>query len=513
MKVKIRGLVFVGFAAAVFAQSAMADANDAKTVTSKLYVDSKIVATDATNNNATTIASNSPDDKAPSALNVYKFVKGEVAGAAITIQGDNTYIQATEGSGNDAGTWTVEAKEGVATTAAQLTGPIANGVAGAFTGTDGNKLVSATAVKALIDGESANGTTTLSDATTGGSTNATVPTSKNVVDYAEKKANKATAIVTSGTGQNNTSDTAYPTTKAVYDFVTTQGGNFQPKAPTTDGTSLYLGHNTVDGTTNTADWKKLEAAAAANSQSTTDYVTIMENNGVYQVNIPAAQIATTAALTGATATNDAGLVTAGSIRQTILQAGSTAGGTIDTTTGAVDTTVPTTKNVYEFVTTYGGNTYQPKVSTAGSVQVGYLGTGEGATAGWKTVQNSAYVRLIDTETSGVMSLELDTNKIADAGSTIAGSTSATTGGGDDLASAWAVKDYVSSLLNGNVLPAPGTDCDSTAITSSNDKACALVLAYWTANDSPTGQAGVGLKWVPMAQTVSSGPSSQPSSGE
>ena len=44
MKVKIRGLVFAGFAAAVFAQSAMAAQTDDNTVTSKTYVDTKFQA-------------------------------------------------------------------------------------------------------------------------------------------------------------------------------------------------------------------------------------------------------------------------------------------------------------------------------------------------------------------------------------------------------------------------------------------------------------------------------------
>jgi len=68
MKVKIRGLVFAGFAAAVFAQSAMAVDTDDKTVTSKTYVDSKIEASDGT---ATTIGPSSPENKAPSSKNVY----------------------------------------------------------------------------------------------------------------------------------------------------------------------------------------------------------------------------------------------------------------------------------------------------------------------------------------------------------------------------------------------------------------------------------------------------------
>ena len=89
MKIKIRGLVFVGFAAAVFAQSALAEITaDDKTVTSKTYVDSKV---EATVNNATTITAGSPDDKAPSSLNVYKFVEGRIVSSGGGVDGNETY--------------------------------------------------------------------------------------------------------------------------------------------------------------------------------------------------------------------------------------------------------------------------------------------------------------------------------------------------------------------------------------------------------------------------------------
>ena len=88
MKVKIRGLVFAGFAAAVFAQSASAEITDSdKTVTSKTYVDSKI---EGTSNNATTITSTSSDTNAPSLLNVYKFVENQIVSSGGGIDGDPT---------------------------------------------------------------------------------------------------------------------------------------------------------------------------------------------------------------------------------------------------------------------------------------------------------------------------------------------------------------------------------------------------------------------------------------
>ena len=87
MKLKIRGLVFVGFAAAVFAQSALAVSDSDKTVTSKTYVDSKI---EGTVDNATTITAGSPDDKAPSSLNVYKFVENQIVSSGGGIDGDVT---------------------------------------------------------------------------------------------------------------------------------------------------------------------------------------------------------------------------------------------------------------------------------------------------------------------------------------------------------------------------------------------------------------------------------------
>lgn len=109
MKVKIRGLVFAGFAAAVFAQSASAEiTNDDKTVTSKTYVDTNfqnIVQKDKATGAgttaspyATTINANSSNDTYPTSQNVYKFVTDQMDDLAevAAIKGDDTYLNVTE---------------------------------------------------------------------------------------------------------------------------------------------------------------------------------------------------------------------------------------------------------------------------------------------------------------------------------------------------------------------------------------------------------------------------------
>ena len=100
MKVKIRGLVFAGFAAAVFAQSALAITDDDKTVTSKTYVDTNfqnIVQKDKATGEgttaspyATTINANSSNDTYPTSQNVYKFVEGKIVSTGGGIDGDVT---------------------------------------------------------------------------------------------------------------------------------------------------------------------------------------------------------------------------------------------------------------------------------------------------------------------------------------------------------------------------------------------------------------------------------------
>ncbi len=97
MRTKIRGLVFVGFAATVFAQSALAVSADDKTVTSKTYVDTnfqnlteKDPTTGTAPNDVTSIDDESTNNEYPTSRNVYKFVKSELieAGATGNITGN-----------------------------------------------------------------------------------------------------------------------------------------------------------------------------------------------------------------------------------------------------------------------------------------------------------------------------------------------------------------------------------------------------------------------------------------
>ena len=351
MKVKIRGLVFVGFAAAVFAQSAMADnTTDAKTVTSKLYVDTTfqtkeniVTTTEAGANNFDWTS----ETTYPSVA-LLNQVKSQVTG--INVNGDETYITVADGTGNDAGKFTVSPKLTPATANGDITGTLTD-TSGDTIGTK-HKLVTAGAVKSLID-------TGLSDATNA-EDDTTMPTSLAVVSYAEKKANKVTAIVTDSTNANYniTSDTAYPTTKAVYDFVTTQGGAFQPKVTDT-GDNLKVGY-LGSGTGATPTWKTIKGASSGTG-STTDYVTINQDgtSGVYEVNLDGAQLAaaatgllnansTTGVVTALTSGEQVKLVEAQAVEGLIAYE-SNVGTTTITNADSGNGKVPTVKNVYDFV--------------------------------------------------------------------------------------------------------------------------------------------------------------------
>lgn len=446
MKLKVKGLVFVGFAAAVFAQSALAADGDNKIVTSKQYVDDKFQTLEKiTTTSELTVAGNvtqemvnahwASNEEYPS-MAVLKDVKDAVT--SINVTGDD-YINVTNNNG--ARTVSLDTAD-LATDSAAITSDSAAG--------DGHpaaqsKLVTASAVNA----------------------------------YAEAKANKLDGDANNNNtiASHTTDSTAYPSAKAVYDFV---NGNYQAKANT--GDTMYVGHNGA--------WRALETATT-DSQAATDYVTLKwdSTNSVYQVNLDSGHIAATSALTGATPTNDSGLVTAGSIRSTILQAGSTTGGTISSaatleTGNNSDETVPTTKNVYEFVTNYASGTYQPK-TTGTTVKVGYDGN-------WRELTvDSTYMNL-DTTSGAAITLA----NVGHAGTDISGATAASAQSGTDkIASAYAVQAYVQSLLNGNNIPAPTGDCAS--IASDADGGCALVLAYYAAEG--TTPAGVRLKWTKMSQ--------------
>lgn len=475
MKVRVKGLVFVGFAAAIFAQSAMADNNaDAKTVTSKLYVDQKVETTTGTGTTndpyVSTITANNAnaDTKAPSIRNVYEFVTKTV-GSVDVVSGDDYVDVDVPESGANAGKFVVSIENDMLTSTAA-------GIRAATSGTGA-------ANQDALD----------------------LPTVGAVKAYAEDKENKATAIVTgTGTGHNYDSDVAYPTTKAVYDYA-------QQKV--LDNSNLYVGSKGA--------WGQL-SSATSNGATSNDYVTIKEtgtDTGVYKVNIAADSIASDSAAI-------------------------TTGGTINTGTEAQQNAakgkLATAKAVYDFVSTYGGNTYQPKVGGAGSVDstsgkskvmVGYsTRTGSSGSyeysSTWQPLSGDDYITVgLDASDNPEVKLGnfaasndlYGTNNTNDAklvragivrgitlqasGDGTQGSPYATTITGsnqnDKFPSAQNVFEYVQSQTGGNVIPTMSADCRAAINGTTPNNHCALVASWDATLNNNTG--GIVLEWTVIAQ--------------
>ena len=472
MKLKVKGLVFVGFAAAVFAQSALAedtaqDLVDKKTVASKYYVDH----TFQTLNNITTVAEVTADSTLWTGETIYpsmavlKSVKDTVD--SIGVQGDD-YINVT----NNNGTRTVSLDTAdLATDSTDITDTTA-----ASTGHPGaqSKLVTAGAVNAYAEATA------------------------NKLPY---NTNDSTETITA----NSDNNTKFPTAQNVYEFVTgaidTAGEGYQRKLnATTESTALYIGKydSTLNSGAGDSTWKQLQAQGASTLPGTTEnYVTITESGGVYSIGLASAMVGVDKA---DITSNTKKLMTGQGVNDYMTDlVWTTTDGTI-VSAQTRDDIVPTVKNVYDFVTGYATGNYQPKVADgdAGKVMIGYNTATPGTNPGDPTTYSSNWRQLtvdstymnLDTTTGAAITLA----NVGHAGTDISGATAASAQSGTDkIASAYAVQEYVQSLLNGNVLPAAGEDCQAGAngITSSNGKACALVLAY---HDN-----GVGLKWIPMAQ--------------
>ncbi|MBQ6027375.1 MAG: hypothetical protein IJL21_02380 [Alphaproteobacteria bacterium] len=466
MKVKIRGLVFVGFAAAVFAQSAFADdATDKKTVTSKYYVDH----TFQTLENITT-ASEAQGEGAWDSDTTYPSmaaVKSKFNDINVTVANNSNatdYLDVTE---TPDGTFTLNLDNAPAMAATDLTGTLSNGVATAPTGNNLKKLVTVGAVNALVDGESTAGTTTINE----NSTNGTVPTSKNVYDYVEGKVGNAA---------------------------------YQRKLTADDTGTLYIGQYDANASgTDKSTWKELSVANASGQNpalASTNYVAKTVSGNVYTVNLDAAQIADSIATDASQK-----LVTENAVYD-LVDRESTAG---TSTIGSQSTTlVPTSKNVYDFVTTYAADNYQPIIDTAraNKIMIGYntATTNGGNTtysSDWKELvgdyvyQNSTDVGYIqvDVNPEATGQVEVRLQNVGHAGSVISSATSSdVTNGTDKLASAYAVQQYVSTMMGGLEIP-PMSDACTTAIALNNGHYCALVAGY-DATD------GVKLEWTVMAPT-------------
>lgn len=439
MKVKVRGLVFVGFAAAVFAQSAFATITpvvaEKKIVTSKYYVDSKfqekedkVKLTGTQTIGDITSDQWASNDLYPS-MNVLKGVKDKVNGISV-VEAAGGYVDVSQSG--DTYTLNVDSDKIDSTGAAiQASGT-----------TDNGKLVTAGAVKAILD-------TDLTDST---NTATTVPTAAAVVTYAEAASNKATAIVTDSTANNYNaaSDDAYPTTAAVYNFVTSQGSaNYQRKLGSGEA-GLYVGAYDAN---NANTWKAIQGASTTGTGAATDYVTINETSsgsGVYEINLDSAQIASSIAASSGSSTKLA-------------------------TEGAV----------YNFVTTG----YQPINDTA-TVQVSYNG-------GWSALTDggSDYIDVARNSTSGNTEVTL-TNLTAATTDFVAhiANDSANAATRAKLAKSGDVYDFVMAQTGGLAIPEMPDGCDTVA---EDGGYCALVYGLTSGTAGQSG-ATYGLQWTVMA---------------
>ena len=440
MKVKVRGLVFVGFAAAVFAQSAFAtitpNTADKKIVTSKYYVDSNFQ--DKSDRVTSTPAANSDDwtstAKYPS-MAVLKGVKDAVA--AVGVVGDG-YVDVDVGAAGTAN----EGKFVVTLDPNDITNSVTS------TNTSSTKLVTEGAVANYAEDKTNKAT---SITTTNASSTTEYTSVAAVTGYAEKLDNKATSISDDPDTGNHQSGDKYPTTKAVYDFVTATAGEYQPKVTDT-GDNLKVGY-LGSGTGATPTWKTIRGASTGNG-AVTNYVTIKEGvdgdsepNGVYTVNLDAAQIASSISNNSGSSTKLA-------------------------TEGAV-------------------YTYAQPVAGSG-IKVGNNGA-------WDNLAvNATYLTLDNTTTPGTALIGV--NAATDSAAISGAATSSDTGA-SSLTTAYAVNAYVQGLLHGNEIPAMPTGCGTVAATGGY---CALVYGLISGTAGQEG-ATYGLQWTVMApDTMSAG---------
>lgn len=456
MKVKIKGLVFVGFAAAVFASSAMAAGENI--VTSKHYVDNKF----QTLENITT-ASEAQVEGAWNSDATYPSmaaVQSKFNDINVTVASSSNATDYLDVNESPDGTFTLNLDNAPATAATDLTGAV-NGETGLLTAPTGDnlkKLVTAGAVNALIEAETVANTHTITGAA---AENGTVPTTKNVYDF-----------VTSA--------------------ISTAGQDYQRKlGPSESG--LYVGAYNAD---NDETWQALETVSS-NSQANTDYVTIKaDTNGVYQINLDAAQVGTAGTDVTASSTK---LATGKAVYEYVQSnITTTSEGTIaDNTTD--DVNVPTIANVYNFVTNYASGAYQVK-NTENDIMVGYGND-------WRKVVPSAttaaspnsYVTMQAVTENNVThyALNIGSDYIAGTGDVITGVTASNSTNANDLTTAWAVKQYVAAQVDDQF--ALGSNPCATANGAQSGAYCALVAHY----DSTAG--GAVYEWTVIAEPVAQNP--------
>ena len=271
------------------------------------------------------------------------------------------------------------------------------------------------------------------------------------------------------------------TAKAVYDFVTGYTGDtYQPKLTAADGpqsgqpVELNIGFwdSALNNNAGDSTWGKVKAQAdGAGGTGSVGYLAITgtTSRGVYEVNIDASKIVNAAdalatAATSATATDNKKLTTA--------------------------------KAVYDYA--------QPRAATTAKAQIGYKADSNTAST-WNTIQAAGgvettgasknYVTMPRDSSTSTYNINLAAEKITTTGDQIIAATGDGTGeNGDlsDLPTVGAVKDYVQSVTNGNTLPEMPEECGTAQNTGVH---CALVSSW----DNETG--AVVLEWTVMAQNV------------
>lgn len=341
MKFKVKGLVFVGFAAAILSANAMAEATDANTVTSKAYVDTKFQTIanlsqqgDLTGNQLNTTSDTTyPSEKKVAAA--LEAVGGTVGNGTIDIQlnGASKGTFTVNQSGN--GTVNVDGVEVTANKAGTITG----------NESDTTKYPTTKAVADYVSSE-LNDTSNVGDGTLSITVNNTTQSftanqagnTTFSVTGLEETANKLDGSAGNTIADNTSSTTAYPSAKAVADYVATQAA-----------VTNFVSQNITDGVTDKAPSEDAVHDALALKADTSSI-----GNGTLSVTVNNTTQTFTANQAGNTTFSITGL------EETANKVDSTTGLSASST----DTEYPSAKTVYDAIQdATGGNTIPEQDST------------------------------------------------------------------------------------------------------------------------------------------------------
>jgi len=323
MKINVKGLAFVGFAAAILSANAMAAAGDEKIVTSKAYVDSTFqpigsyeVTTNKETSKETLTTNKSSTTNYPSNKAITDYVDDKVSGGiSSNAQGKST---ANYQVGDSTGTWktlefdsyasigagTDSATQAKISINATTDGTLANAGTG---GTDAGKLVTAGAVKTYADSKVA------AAITDGDTTHA--PSGEAVHEALALKQNANTAVKYAGSAVGSATTPVYVdasgnVTASTYTIETSVPANAVFTDTTygvmggTDGTAAGAsGLVPAQAMTDAGKFLKADGtwATPTDTTYTADSTTITLSNGQFS------------ATTGGVASNNSGLVTGATV--------------------------------------------------------------------------------------------------------------------------------------------------------------------------------------------------------